>query len=73
MAPPLDPVFDEIDRALEAQPLASAAFNAPTELGIGESAEIQLLLSLAKPIRDLQAELTEIGERARGRRYASPH
>ena len=63
VAPPLDPVFDEIDRALEAQPLASAAFNAPTELGIGESAEIQLLLSLAKPIRDLQAELTEIGER----------
>ncbi len=60
--PTLDPLFDEIDRALEAQPLASAAFNAPTELPLGDSAEIQLLLSLSKPVSDLQAELTEIGQ-----------
>jgi hypothetical protein len=70
--PTLDPVFDEIDRALEAQPLASAAFNAPTELRIGDSAVIQLLLSLGKPISDLQAELTEIGEREGARVRVAP-
>jgi hypothetical protein len=61
--PMLDPLFEEIDRALEALPVASAAFNAPAELPLGDSAEIQLLLSLGKPVSELQAELTEIGER----------
>jgi hypothetical protein len=61
--PPLDPVFDEIDRALAAMPLATAAFNAPEELRLGDSVEIHLLLSVSKPISDLKAELTEIGER----------
>ena len=39
---------------------------------IGDSAEIQLLLSLGKPIGELQAELTEIGEREGARVRVSP-
>jgi hypothetical protein len=70
--PTLDPVFDEIDRALAAQPLASAAFNAPTELRLGDAAVIQLLLSLSKPLDDLQAELREIGEREGARIRVAP-
>jgi hypothetical protein len=70
--PTLDPVFDEIDRALAAQPLASAAFNAPTELRLGDAAVIQLLLSLSKPLDDLRAELREIGEREGARIRVAP-
>jgi hypothetical protein len=65
-------VFDEIDRALAAQPLASAAFNAPTELRLGDAAVIQLLLSLSKPLDDLRAELREIGEREGARIRVAP-
>ena len=61
--PTIDPAFDEIDRALKALPLASAAFNTPTELRLGDPAVIQLLLSLSKPLGDLKAKLREIGER----------
>jgi len=70
--PTPDPLFAEIDRALEALRLASIAFNAPTALRKDESAVIQLLLSLKKPVRDLQAELTEIGEREGARVRVSP-
>ena len=68
----IDPAFDEIDRALKALPLASAAFNTPTKLGLGDPAVIQLLLSLSKPLGDLQAEPREIGERQGARIRVSP-
>ena len=65
-------MFEEIDRILEGLPLASVAFNAPTALPRGESAVIQLLLSLPKPIEDLQDELDEVGEREGARVRVSP-
>jgi hypothetical protein len=57
-----DPLFEEIDRALAALAPASVVFASPKELRVGESAVIQMLLSLKKPVDELQAELTEIGE-----------
>jgi hypothetical protein len=56
-APPARDLFDEIDRALEKMEDANVAFNAPSALDLGERTEIQLLLSLRKPIRVLEAEL----------------
>lgn len=73
VAPPsVDEAFAEIDRVLAALPVASAAFNAPAELGKDEATEIQLLLSLRKTVRTLQATLTEIGQRQGARVRVSP-
>jgi hypothetical protein len=62
-SPPPPSLSEDIDRQLKALPLARVAFNAPTELQKGESAEIQLLLAFRKSIAVLQDELTEVGER----------
>ena len=50
-------IGDVLDR------LGSVAFNAPTELRLGDSVVIQLVLSAERSVRELQKELTEIGER----------
>jgi hypothetical protein len=69
--PELDPSINpsrptlsqEISLILSGLPLARVAFNAPTELHKGESAEIQLLLSLTKVLPVLKDALTKVGER----------
>jgi Divergent InlB B-repeat domain len=52
-----------IDRIIANLPRANAAFNAPTELALGESAVVQLRLSAQKSIRELKEEITALGEK----------
>jgi hypothetical protein len=61
--PSPSPLLDEIDRILEGLPVANIAFNAPTELQLGETTVIQLLISGRRPIRQLQRRITALGER----------
>jgi hypothetical protein len=59
-SPARDP-FTAVDRALETMARANVVFNVPRALDLGEGTEIQLLLSLHKPIRVLQKELSANG------------
>jgi hypothetical protein len=54
---------DPIDRILANLQLANIAFNAPTTLRLGDSTEIQLLLSAREPIRKLQDRISELGKK----------
>lgn len=54
---------DDIDEIVRQLPVASIAFNAPTTLGLSESTEIQLLLSLREPVSKLKPQLTEAGRK----------
>jgi hypothetical protein len=69
ISPP--PFKSELDRILAGLPLANAAFNAPATLKVNESAVIQLFLSGEQPIRKLQDQLTELGEKEGARIRAS--
>ena len=53
-----DPLEDALGRLRP----ASVAFNTPTTLRLGESAEIQLLLSIREPLARLKKQIAEIGE-----------
>jgi hypothetical protein len=65
--PPLpdfrDALVDEVDQELSKLRLANIAYNAPNSLHLGESAQIQLLLSAQKEVEELKTRLTELGER----------
>ncbi len=56
-------MFERVDRVLATLPTGSVAFNAPETLIEGESAEIELLLSLQLSIERLKEQIAEAGER----------
>jgi hypothetical protein len=56
----------EVERAVARMQRASISYNAPTDLHLGETVEIQLLLAPRRTVAQLKDELTAIGER-RGR------
>jgi hypothetical protein len=60
---PESPVLAGVDRALRTLPQANIAFNAPTSLRLGDTAVLQLLLSLNEPVSRLQKAITEVGKR----------
>ena len=64
--------YDEFARILKSLPLANVAFNAPTTLQVHEATVIQLLVSLEKPISDLQDELDEAGEQEGASAHVTP-
>lgn len=64
---PTQEALQEIDSILAGLPLATVAFNVPTDVALGESVVIQLLLSTKAPIADLQRKVTEAGERVGAR------
>jgi hypothetical protein len=51
--------FSAIDRALEALPLGSIAFNVSTEMTLNRSESVSLLLSPSMSVEDLQKQLVE--------------
>jgi hypothetical protein len=65
---PSVPTFDQADEVAQAVarlPVATVAFNTPTELGRGETATIKLLLSPATiSIADLEKRVDEAGEKS---------
>jgi hypothetical protein len=62
--PTFDPA-DEVAQAVARLPVATVAFNTPTELGRGETATIKLLLSPATiSIADLEKRVDEAGEKS---------
>ncbi len=63
MAPPLPPPPDNIDKLLNEMELGAIAFNAPTNINIDDSAQVQLLLSLAETIEELKQSIAEEGEK----------
>ena len=62
-APVKQPAQNEIDRLLKALPFGSIAFNAPTALGLRESAEIELVLSLHERAAKLKHRISALGEK----------
>ena len=69
-APPPQPAptarLTEVEHAVARMQRASISYNAPTDLHLGETVEIQLLLAPRRTVAQLKKELTAIGER-RGR------
>ncbi|HEV2951214.1 MAG TPA: hypothetical protein VGZ51_03830, partial [Actinomycetota bacterium] len=65
--PPPGAIPNEIDRILEELRFGNIAFNAPTELQVGETAVIELLISGGRPVGQLKGEIRELGERAGAR------
>jgi hypothetical protein len=62
--PTVDPA-DEVAQAVAKLPVATVAFNTPTELGRGETATIKLLLSPATiSIAELEDRVDEAGEKS---------
>jgi hypothetical protein len=57
--PPPSPDFAAIDRALEALPLGSIAFNVSTAMTLNRSNDVHLLLSPSMSVEDLQKQLVE--------------
>jgi hypothetical protein len=51
-----------VDSLLEEMEFGTIAFNAPTNINIDDSPEIQLLLSLAETVEQLKQSITEEGE-----------
>lgn len=56
---PSFPGFAAIDRALEALPLGSIAFNVPTAMTLNRGEDVHLLLSPSMSVEDLQKQLVE--------------
>jgi hypothetical protein len=71
LSPPPNPVSpqpaprrtNEVEQAVEGLQRASIVYNAPTTLHLGETAEIQLLLSPRQTVAQLKEKLTGIGAR----------
>src|SRR5262249_51955956 len=62
VAPP-DDAFGAVDRAAEAMASGSVAFNTPRSMTVGQSVELQLLLSLEKSVEELVTAVTAAGEK----------
>jgi hypothetical protein len=60
--PPPEPLGD-VDRLLEEMEFGTIAFNAPTNINIDDSPQIQLILSLAETMEKLKQSITEEGEK----------
>jgi len=64
MAPPPDPSPpSNVDKLLNEMEFGAIAFNAPTNINIDESPQIQLLLSLASTVEELKQSIAEEGEK----------
>jgi hypothetical protein len=61
--PRAEQIFDQVDQALKRLARANIAFNVPTKVQLGQTAEIQLLLSPALEIRQLKRTITALGRR----------
>lgn len=55
--------FKAFDHILENLPLGNIAFNTPTAININDTASIQLILSLSKPIEELKQMIEAEGEK----------
>jgi hypothetical protein len=60
--PPPDALQSRLDRAVSDLRVAHVAFNTPSTLSLGQTTEIQLLLSLREPIERLKAQVAAIGK-----------
>lgn len=61
---PLDPKPPgNVDRLLNEMEFGTIAFNAPTNINIDDSPQIQLILSLAETVEQLKQSITEEGEK----------
>jgi hypothetical protein len=56
-------IFDQVDQALKRLARANIAFNVPTKIRLGQTAQIELLLSPALTIRQLRSTITALGRR----------
>ena len=64
-------VFSEADQAVAQLPLANIAFTAPQTLQLGDTTQVQLVLSARDSIRQLKKKLSEIGVKHGARIRAS--
>jgi len=64
-------VFSEADQAVAQLPLANIAFTAPQTLQLGDTTQVQLVLSARESIRQLKKKLSEIGVKHGARIRAS--
>ena len=55
--------FKVIDRILDKLPMGNVAFNAPATININDTASIQLILSLSKPVAELKQMIEAEGEK----------
>ena len=60
---PAPPTPHTVDSLLDEMEFGTIAFNAPTNINIGDSPQIQLILSLSEAIDDLKQSITEEGEK----------
>ncbi len=64
MVPSSDPKSpSNVDRRLDEMEFAAIAFNAPTNINIDDSSQIQLILSLAETVEQLKQSIAEEGEK----------
>lgn len=56
-------LIEKVDERLASLPRGSVAFNTPSTLELGESAEVELLLSLQQSVERLKKQVAEVGER----------
>jgi hypothetical protein len=62
--PPFDfPVPNSVDQLLNEMDLGSIAFNAPTEINIDDTPQIQLILSLTDTAEQLKQSITAAGDK----------
>ena len=59
--PPLEP--NNVDSLLDEMEFATIAFNAPTNVNIDDSPQIQLILSLSEAVDEIKQAIIEEGER----------
>lgn len=59
----VDKLSDNVDKLLNEMEFGAIAFNAPTNINIDDSPQIQLLLSLASTVEELKQSIAEEGER----------
>ncbi|ANG63109.1 hypothetical protein A8C75_11915 [Marinobacterium aestuarii] len=67
MAPPDPEPPSNVDELLNEMEFGVIAFNAPTDINIDDSPQIQLILSLAETIEKLKQSITEEGEKVGAR------
>lgn len=68
-----DDVLDEIDRKLASLPLGNIAFNAPETIPLGDSATIELLVSLREAEEELREAVSAAGPVETARVRVSPY
>ena len=62
-SPGTERIFDQVDQALKTLARANIAFNVPTKIRLGQTAEIHLLLSPALKIRQLKETIKALGRK----------